>query len=143
MAASTVDISNKTLFSPGPYYRGLMAAEAIPYGVMVMINAAGYVANATDTAGTAYYGVTMEAVDNSGGSAGDLRILVDIGGPIVRAAHATGSLAAANVNDEVNMELNNEFDDATSTNDIRAGRILEVLSAADIWVKTQAYDGAS
>lgn len=140
-AQSLVAIQGNYRPSGGPHARVQMAAELIPFGAMVMINAAGFVANQTDTAATFYFGVALETIDNSAGSAGDERINVDIGGAIVRCTHTTGSLTIANVGDQVNAEFNDEVDDATSTNDILVGVILEVIAAADIWVKTQAYSG--
>jgi len=140
MAASTVAIQGKYRPSHGKNRRLKMAAELIPFGAIVMINAAGYVANATDTAGCKTLGVALETVDNSGGSAGDLEILCDIGGAEVQVAHEVGSLTIANVGDAVVLELNNEVSDvATSTNDIAAGSIIEVVDATTIWVALPQY----
>ena len=141
MANATTNIQGKYRPSGGAHRIMQQAAEDIPYGAMVMVNAAGFVANATDTASTFFLGIAIEESDNSGGSAGDLSILVDIGGAEVRVTHATGSLAIANVGDQVNCEFNNEVDDGTSTNDILAGVIIEVIAATDIWIKCQAYSG--
>lgn len=141
MAAATTNIQGKYRPSGGMHRKLQQAAEDIPYGALVMINAAGFVANCTDSASVFFLGVAIEESDNSAGSAGDLSILVDIGGAEVRVAHTTGSLTIANVGDQVNSELNNEVDDATSTNDILVGVITEVVSAADIWIKCQAYSG--
>ena len=140
MAASTVAIQGKYRPSHGKNRRLKMAAELIPFGAIVMINAAGYVANATDTAGCKTLGVALETVDNSGGSPGDLEINVDIGGAEVQVAHEVGSLTIANVGDAVVLELNNEVSDvATSTNDIAAGAIIEVVDATTIWVALPQY----
>jgi len=140
MAASTVNIVDSYRPSGGPSVRLAQAVESIPYGAMVMINAAGYVANSTDTTGTFFLGIALEASDNSGGSAGDLSILVDVGGAFVKCVHEDGSLAIANVGDAVVQELNNEVTSAgTGTNDIAVGKISEVISATEIWVKCAAY----
>lgn len=140
MAASTVNIVDSYRPSGGPNARLKQAAESIPYGAMVMINAAGYVANATDTTGTFFLGIALEASDNSGGSAGDLSILVDVGGAFVKATHEDGSMAQANVGDAVVQELNNEVTSAgTGTNDIAVGKISDIVSATVVWVKCASY----
>jgi len=140
MAASTVNIVDSYRPSGGPHARLLQAAEDIPYGAMVMINAAGYVANATDTASTYFLGVAIEEVDNSAGSAGDTSILVDIGGAMVKCQHEDGSLTIANVGDSVVQEFNNEVTSAgTGTNDIAVGKIMEVVDGTTVWVKCNPF----
>lgn len=142
MAAATTNIQGKYRPSLGPFIRRKQAAEDIPLGAMVMINAAGFVANATDTIATFFFGITVEESDNSGGSAGDRTILVDIGGAEVRATHATGSLAIANVGDLVHQEFNNEVEAvAGSAQNIVVGVISEVVAAADVWVKCAPFTG--
>lgn len=140
MAASTVAIQGSYRPSGGKLRKVKAAAELIPYGAMVMINAAGYAANATDTTGCYFFGIALETVDNSAGSAGDLEILVDIGGAEVKCAHEDGSLAIANVGDAVVQELNNEVTSAgTGTNDIAVGKIVEVVDADTVWVACAAF----
>lgn len=140
MAASTVAIQGKYRPSGGANRRMDMAAENIPYGAIVMVNAAGYVANATDTASCFNLGIALESVDNSGGAAGDLDILVDIGGAEVLCTHEDGSLTIANVGDAVVQELNNEVTSAgTGTNDIPVGVIIEVPTATTVWVKMRPF----
>lgn len=140
MAASTVNLVDSYRPSGGANARLKMAVESIPYGAMVMINAAGYVANSTDTIGCFFLGIALEAVDNSAGSAGDLSILVDIGGASVKCTHEDGSMAQANVGDAVVQELNNEVTSAgTGTNDIAVGKISDIVSATVVWVKCASY----
>lgn len=144
MAASTVNIVGKYRSSGGPFVKLAQAAELIPAGALVMINAAGYVANATDTSGCFFCGVATEYSDNSGGSAGDKSITVDIGGASVLVTHEDGSLAAANVGDAVVQELNNEVTSAgTGTNDIPVGIIESVPSATTCWVRCRPFGVAS
>lgn len=144
MAAATTNIQGKYRPSAGPFRRLKMAAEDIPYGALVMINAAGYVANCTDTASTFFLGVAVEEVDNSAGAAGDKDILVDIGGAEVLVTHEDGGLAIANVGDSVVQELNNEVTSAgTGTNDIPVGVIIEVPTATTCWVKCRPFGVAS
>lgn len=139
MAASTVNIVGKYRPSQGKLRRIKMAAEYIPYGAMVMINAAGFAANQTDTVNTFFYGVAVEEMDNSDGAAGDLKIMCDIGGASVRCTHED-SLTDANVGDAVVQEFNNEVTSAgTGTNDISVGRIEEVISANDVWISCKAF----
>lgn len=144
MAAATVNIVGKYRPSGGPFMTMKMAAEKIPAGAMVMVNAAGYVANATDTANCFFLGIATEFVDNSAGSAGDKTINVDVGGAEVLATHEDGSLTIANVGDSVVQELNNEVTSAgTGTNDIAVGVISRVPTASTCWVKCRAFGVAS
>lgn len=141
MAASTVNIQGKYRPSGGQNLRSFsQAAEDIPYGAMVMINAAGFAANATDTTGTFFLGICVQESDNSAGSAGDVRCLVDVGGAEVLVTHEDGSLTIADVGAGVVQELNNEVTSAgTGTNDIVVGTITEVPSGTTCWVKCKPY----
>ncbi len=142
MAATTSSIQGKYRPSHGPFVRLQMAADNIPLGAMVMINADGYVSNAADTASTFFFGIAVEGFDNSGGSPGDAKILVDIGGAEVRTTHATGSLSIADVGALVHQEFNNEVEAvAGSAQNIVCGVIIEVVGVADIWVKLTPYKG--
>ena len=142
MANTTTNIQGKYRPSGGAHRILKQAADNIPIGAMVMINAAGFVSNAADTAATFFLGITVEGVDNSGGSPGDTTIRVDTGGAEVRCTHATGSLAIADVGVLVHQEFNNEVEAVLgSANNIVVGVVIEVIAATDIWVKCKPYSG--
>lgn len=144
MAAATTNIVGKYRPSGGPFVTMKQAAEKIPAGALVMVNAAGYAANATDTANCYFLGVATEFSDNSAGSAGDKSINVDVGGASVLVTHEDGSLAQANVGDSVVQELNNEVTSAgTADQDIAVGVIESVPSATTCWVKCRPFGVAS
>ena len=63
MAATTTSIQGKYRASHGPFISLQQAADNIPIGAMVMINAAGFVSNAADTASTFFFGIAVEGSD--------------------------------------------------------------------------------
>lgn len=108
-------------------------AEKIPEGALVMVNAAGYAVNATDTAGGVVVGVADETVDNSAGSVGDLSIKVRRTGVFTFVFAGTATIADVNtlvyVTDNQTVDL---F--GATTNDVLVGRILEFVSATKVRV---------
>lgn len=140
MAALTDNVFGNYKPSKGLTWNIPAAVDIIYRGALTMINAAGYAAPAADTASCFLAGVALDEVDNSGGSAGDLSVEVDIGGAAIKVTHEDGSMAQANVGDEVVLELDNEVTSAGSgTNDIYAGRIIEIVDATTVWVVLAPY----
>jgi hypothetical protein len=118
----------------------VVADDHIYRGALLMIDAAGYAAPASDTASTFCLGVALDEVDNTGGSAGDKEVLVDIGGALIKVAHEDGSLTIENRGDPVVLEDDDEVTSVgTGTNDIPAGVIDEVVDADTVWVKLRGY----
>lgn len=116
------------------------AVDIIYRGGLTMINAAGYAAPAGDTANCFLAGVALDEVDNSGGSQGDESVRVDIGGAAIKVTHEDGSMAQANVGDIVVLEADDEVTSAgTGTQDIHAGRIIEIVNATTVWVVLAPY----
>lgn len=112
-----------------------VAVDIIFRGALVSINAAGFVVPSSDTA-ELVLGVALDEVDNSGGSAGDRTVRVDVGGAEIKVTHEDGSMTAANIGDVAMAQLDNEVTSAgTSTNDPVAGVINEIVSATEVWVK--------
>lgn len=117
----------------------LAAIKAYQGGLMAL-NASGYAILATDTSGSIFLGVATETVDNSGGSAGDKEIKIDIGGAAVLVTHTAGSLALANVGDYVYADGDDAVDNlANATNPMLVGQIIEVPSATTCWVKCRPF----
>lgn len=108
-------------------------AEKIPEGALVMINAAGYAVNATDTAGGVLAGVADETVDNSAGSVGDKSIKVRRTG--VFNVVFGGTATIADVNTLVYVVDNQTVDlVGVTTNDVLVGRIVEFVTATKVRV---------
>lgn len=106
-------------------------AEKIPEGALVMVNAAGYAVNATDTAGGVLVGVADETVDNSAGQVGDKSIKVRRTG--VFTVVFAGTATIADVNTLVYVVDNQTVDlVGVTTNDVTAGRIVEFLTATKV-----------
>jgi hypothetical protein len=112
-----------------------MAAVAIPKNVLVNVNSAGYVTNATDSASDlAFAGVSYEAKDNSGGNAGDLSIRVMKTGEFTFTFSGTASQATVGLpvyalyNGTVALA-------ATTTNDILVGYVTEFIDASTVRVR--------
>lgn len=108
-------------------------AEKIPEGALVMVNAAGYAVNATDTAGGVFVGVADETVDNSAGSVGDKSIKVRRTG--VYTVVFGGTATIADVNTLVYVVDNQTVDlVGVTTNDVLVGRIVEFVTATKVRV---------
>ena len=110
-------------------------------GALVEVNSSGYADNAGDDAGAVFAGVAQETKDNSGGSAGDLEIVVRQGGVVQVATAFTA--AQTNVGDEVTLSDNQTVDlAANTTNDVTCGRIVEFISAGVVRVALYSLNGA-
>lgn len=105
-----------------------VAAVKIYAGSLVAINAAGFLAPAADTASFKVVGIALENVDNSAGAAGALRCRVEA--PIVARLNAT-SITQAMVGTKMFVVDDQTFDDATGTNSIVAGVLVEFISATE------------
>lgn len=108
-------------------------AEKIPEGALVMVNAAGYAVNATDTAGGVVVGVADETVDNSAGSVGDKSIKVRRSGVFTFVFAGTATIADVNT---LVYVVDNQTTDlvGVTTNDVLVGRIVEFVSATKVRV---------
>lgn len=140
MAALTDNVFDNYRPSGGMIKEFGVAVDIIYRGALVVINAAGFLAPGSDTASEHCAGVALDEVDNSGGSAGDETCRVDIGGAEIKVTHEQGSMTAANIGDAAKVQLDNEVADAgTSTNDIHAGAISEIVSGTVVWVKLAGF----
>ena len=103
-------------------------------GTMIGTNTSGYAVNGNNAAADIkILGVATETVDNSGGSAGDLKIKVKAGTFLLE--HA-GTITQAMVGEMVCAEYNYTLNIAgTLSNDNIAGRCVEYVSATEAWVK--------
>ena len=103
-------------------------------GTMIGTNTSGYAVNGNNAAADIkILGVATETVDNSGGSAGDLKIKVKAGTFLLE--HA-GTITQAMVGEMVCAEYNYTLNIAgTLSNDNIAGMCVEYVSATEAWVK--------
>lgn len=117
----------------GEVYSFKQGAEKIWEGALVMVNAAGYAVNATDTAGGVIAGIADETVDNSAGSVGDKSIKLRRKGIFEFVFGGTATIA--DVNTLVYVVDNQTVDlAAATTNDVLVGRIVEFVTATKVRV---------
>jgi len=108
-----------------------VAVVKVIAGGMICANAAGFAAPAADTAGFRMLGVGKETVDNSAGVAGDLNVKVEV--PILALLGAT-SITQAMVGDMMYVVDDQTFDDTKGTNGVKAGILVEYVSATEGWI---------
>lgn len=117
----------------GEIYSFKQGAEKIWEGALVMVNAAGYAVNATDTAGGVIAGIADETVDNSAGSVGDKSIKLRRKGIFTFVFGGTATIA--DVNTLVYVVDNQTVDlVGVTTNDVLVGRIVEFVTATKVRV---------
>lgn len=111
-----------------------MAAVKIFNGAMVNKNAAGFAKKAGDVAGETFWGIAMETVDNTGGSAGDVKIRVKQRGR-VKMAMGSGAATEADVLKQAYVTDDQDVDlAATTTNDVAVGEIDEFVDADTVYL---------
>lgn len=131
MAALTQD--RNTSYREGVELEYNVAASVKIYGgSLVALNASGYAAPGADTASFKFLGVAREQVDNSAGANAAKKVTVRKTG--VHRFAASG-MAITNIGDDVYL-----VDDqtvglaATTTNDVKCGKIAEFISATEVGV---------
>ncbi|MDA2916454.1 hypothetical protein MYX64_06395 [Nitrospinae bacterium AH_259_B05_G02_I21] len=100
-------------------------------GAMVAVDANGFLVPASDTAALRSGLVAYEKVDNSAGADGDLKCRVYRRGIFKFAA---SSITQAMVGDMMYVVDDQTFDEATGTNAIMAGRLVDFESATEGWI---------
>lgn len=111
----------------------LAAATKLFAGSNVNYNTAGYAKKAADTASEVFAGVAMETIDNTSGSAGDLSIRVWKEGVFsMNCASATQAWVGVDV---YAVDDNLVALAATTTNDVRVGKVVQFVSATEVRVK--------
>lgn len=129
MAALTDNV--EVLEKDGIVHDAPVAVDIIYRGAMVVYNTAGYLAPASTSAGVVFAGISEEEVDNSGGSAGDLNCRYKKEGIYL----FTGAgLAQTDVGVQV-YASDDQTVTKTSTNNAAVGKIVEFVSATQVWVK--------
>lgn len=102
-------------------------------GSNVNFGANGYGKKSSDTASESFAGVAMETVDNSDGSAGDKYVRVWAEG--VFSMNCSGASRAWEGKDVYAVDDNLVALAATTTNDVRVGKVVKYVSATEVRVK--------
>ncbi|MFQ5894105.1 MAG: hypothetical protein ACE5H5_07300 [Nitrospinota bacterium] len=111
------------------------AATVIYKGALCAVNASGYLVPASDTAGLRGGLVAYEQADNSGGADGDIKCRCYRRGIFL---YDATSITQAMVGQMMYVVDDQTVDDATGTNGIMAGRLLEYVSATKGWIDIES-----
>lgn len=113
----------------------LMAASTTIYkGSIVAINASGYLVPAADAADYRVVGVAYEKGDNSAGADGAIEIRIQTEG-IYR--FDASSITQAMLGKMMYIVDDHTFDDGKGTNGVRAGTLVEFISATEGWIQVE------
>lgn len=135
MAATTTNLTHEFTVGSGrdgARYPVAASATAIPKGVLVnVVKGVGNAQNGTDVSNGSFIGVSIEAVDNSGGSAGDKYIRVAKSGLFDFAPGTTAATRANFVGYDVYVYDNAHVDlvGVCSTGTVKVGRCVDVLAS--------------
>jgi predicted RecA/RadA family phage recombinase len=113
----------------------VVASDIIYKGAIVKINAAGYAAPMAAEASAYLAGIAYEKADNSSGSAGDINCRVITEGSFLLEG---SGFSQASVGDNVYASDDQTISDTQGTNEIKVGKIVEYVSATQVWVKINA-----
>jgi len=108
-----------------------MAVAELFKGSMAKINAAGYLSVMAAEAGAKFAGISEFAVDNSGGSVGDLD------GSVLREGIFLmdgAGFAIADVGDVVYASDDQTISTTQGANELAIGKIVNFVSATQVWV---------
>jgi len=134
MAALTDDINVEE--KDGVVLESPMAVDVIFRGALLMMNAAGFIAPAAAEAGNRFAGLSRDKLDNSGGSAGDLKIKYNTGSM----ALLTGTgFAQTDVGVKVYASDDQTITKTFAANLPYVGLIEQFVSSTQVWVKMQEH----
>ena len=140
MAAATAERVDVYRPSRGPIKSRPVGVDIIYKYTAVMVNAAGYLVPAADTANCFNAGVALETVDNSAGDVGDKMCLVDEGGAELKITQTDGSMTEANVGDPAYADNDQESKNAGN---VLQGELSEYVSATVMWLRLKPFGVAS
>lgn len=134
MAALTTDTTRRYKDDGlGPQSIPVAADAVIFKGAIVAVDADGYLVAASDTAGLKVAGIACEAFDNTGGADGDGFVVVQQGRVKVNTTGANAIVQADLYTNAVILDDDTVVQAAGATNDIVAGKVVEVESDG-VWV---------
>lgn len=110
-----------------------MAAVKIYKGANVNINTSGFAKGSSDTASEVFAGVAMETRDNSAGAAGDQYLRVWKEG--IFSMDCSGATQAWVGQDVYVVDDHTVALAGTTTNDVKAGRVVNFVSDTEVRVK--------
>lgn len=102
-------------------------------GSMVAVQVDGHAKPASDSANERIVGVAKATVDNSAGADGDLWVVVEEGLFLFNAT----SITQAMLGQIMYVVDDNVFDETLGTNGVKAGRLMEFVSATSGWIFIQ------
>jgi len=132
MAATTADrnTAQKKLLREVAY--PVAASTTIPGGVLVALNAGGYLINAADAASITVVGVSFERIDNSAGANGALECKV-LKGSFKFFNNGTNPVVQGTVGKQPQIADNQTVRASGATNDIKAG-VVDRLESDGVWL---------
>lgn len=110
-----------------------LAAVKVFKGSNLNFNTAGFAKKASDTASEKFAGLAMETVDNSAGAAGDKAVRIWVEG--VSSMGCASATQAWVGQDVFAVDDNLVALAATTTNDVRVGKVVGFVSATEVRVK--------
>ncbi len=133
MAVLTADKIVDARGGPAQHISVPMGVDIIYKGALVAIDSAGFAVPASDSAtDNGIIGIAVEQVDNSGGSAGDLNVLVEFGRQYLLSAV---SIVQGMVLEAMTVSDDDLVDDAGGpTNDVFVGYLTQFVSTTSGWV---------
>lgn len=111
----------------------LAAAAQLFKGALVKVNAAGFLAEAVAEVGAIFAGVMDKTVDNTAGSAGDLKGNVRARGRFLFTG--LSGFTQADVKSLVYASADDTFSVTQGANELLIGRITEFVSASSVWIE--------
>jgi len=133
--ADAIEVAEKD----GVIHAAPVAVDIIYRGALVVYGTAGFLEPAATGAGVIFAGIAEETVDNSAGSAGDLVCRYKKEGIYL----LTGAgLAQSDVGEQV-YASDDQTITKTSTNNAAVGKIVEYVSATQVWVKLDRNPAAA
>lgn len=113
---------------------GVAASTKVEAGHLGAVNASGYLVPAGDTAGLKVIGRFEQTVDNTSGANGDLTCEVRRRKAFKFDNSATNALTVADIGGSAYVEDSETVGDNGATNDIVAGKVLNVESDG-VWIE--------
>ena len=104
-------------------------------GSLLNLQAAGFADKSADTASEIFLGIAAEGVDNSGGVAGDLQVVVWVpdGANSQFLVDSSTGLTQANVGDVIYVDEDNDPTTSAGSNNVELGRLAELVSSTTAW----------
>jgi hypothetical protein len=110
----------------------MAGTEQIYAGAMAATNSSGYVLDATNTTGLKIWGRAKKSADNSSGSNGDIRGVIEMG--VFKWKNKSGDALTIADRGKLCYASDNQTVAATSTGLSAAGFVIDIASDGDVWV---------